>query len=486
MADFQARRLSRSHIFLVSAFLASSFATSCTAETTVQNASERTTISAVPAFPGAEGYGAFARGGRGGIVLHVTNLRDKGPGSLRWALEQRDGPRIVVFDVAGSISLESQILITKGQVTIAGQTAPGEGVTVAGSRIRIKASDIIIRGLHFRPGDGPIGQPYGDRDGLMIGTTDFVLHDIVIDHNSFSWAVDENVAINGKVRNISFSNNIVAEGLSRNLHPKGEHSKGLLVSNWDGAEGDTIRISIIKNLFASNMDRNPMVRAGQDIEILNNLVVNYGRALPAISIGGGSSGTLRTSVLVAGNVIETGLSTKGSGVPPIRTEAMAPFSQITLFRNMFRNEIPANQNSLVQHTVSANFLHLAADGGAPAHVQFLDPTVVREHVITHAGTRTYNGRDRVDLRITHEVANGTSVIIDRPPTLQPDAPSDTSSPNILDTDRDGMPDWFERLYSVSPVAVDGRADEDQDGFTNIEEYINGLISGFESVHAPSN
>src|SRR5690606_35922281 len=163
------------------------------------------------------------------------------------------------------------ILVRSGDVTIAGQTALGDGITLEGSRIRFKASNVIVRGMHFRPGDGPGTDP-GDRDGMMVGTTDFPLTNVIIDHNSFTWAIDENLSINGNVHSLTLSNNIFAEGLSHSIHPEGEHSKGLIVSNWESLQADAnSHITIAKNLFSGNNERNPEVRTGQNIEIVNNL-----------------------------------------------------------------------------------------------------------------------------------------------------------------------------------------------------------------------
>ncbi|WP_221794543.1 pectate lyase family protein [Aquisediminimonas sediminicola] len=432
----------------------------------------------VPAFPDAEGYGAFAARGRGGTVLHVTSLKDDGPGSLRWALEQQTGPRIVIFDVAGTITLTRQILVTSGRLTIAGQSAPGEGITLKGARIRLKASDIIIRGLHFRPGDGPIGQPFGERDGLMIGTTDFVLSNIMIDHNSFSWGIDENVSINGKVENISFSHNIVAQGLSRNGHPKGEHSKGLLIANWQGDEADARRISVIKNLFADNIERNPEVRAGHEVEIVNNLIANHGRSGAAMAVGGGSLGSLTLRVMMIGNVMLRGPSTTGND-PPIAVNAMTSASRITLKDNIRlpHRSTPQDQRALAHGEALQMPGLIVTQGGSPAHVTPLRSGAVKAYVLTHAGAMTASGRDRIDRQIVQQVIDNNGRIIDRPPVLS--AVPDASPPAPADTDRDGMPDWFEHRYGLNPASPDDQGEKNKDGFTHIEVYLNGLIDGFK-------
>ena len=174
------------------------------------------------AFKGAKGFGAQAQGGRGGEVVKVTNLNDSGEGSLRWALEDLDQKRIVVFDVGGQIDLKDQIEIN-GNVTLAGQTAPG-GVTVTGGRLRVVDSDVIIRGMHVRPGDEAGGDDPGNRDGIAVGKRGQTVDNVMIDSNSISWSVDELASTWGAPSNVTFSNNIMAEALQNSINPKGDHS----------------------------------------------------------------------------------------------------------------------------------------------------------------------------------------------------------------------------------------------------------------------
>ncbi len=441
---------------------------------------EATESDPIVAFPGAQGYGAQTVGGRGGRVVHVTTLADSGEGSLRWALESLTGPRIVVFDVGGIIRLKDQILVRDGYVTIAGQSAPGEGVTVSGARIRIKASEIIIRGMHFRPGDGP-GQEAGDRDGLMIGTTDAVLRNIIVDHNSFAWAVDENLDINGKVTNVTVSNNIIARGLSRSIHPKGEHSKGMLVSNWGGAADDASNITIIRNLFADNMQRNPEVRAGQNIEIVNNLIRNHGLGYAAISVGGGNKGTLATSVAIVGNVIAPGRSTSKI-TTPISIQQMGGGSHVAIADNLFTawsGEVAGDrgQAALYRPYKDASLPRMLDSVPRGSGASLLNSNAVAAHVLANAGAVNAAGRDAVDMRILTDAAAGTGAIIDRPDAAGAEAAKAKAISGAVDSDRDGMPDRYERQHGLDPRKANDSADRDGNGYTNIEDYLNGLIAG---------
>ena len=163
---------------------------------------------AVPAFPGAEGFGAKSVGGRGGKVIEVTNLNDSGSGSLRAAIAA-SGPRTVVFRVGGTIELKSRIQVENPYLTIAGQTAPGGGITLKnGSNekdtLYILTHDVVVRYLRVRPGPG------GDADGVGVGTN---ASNVVLDHCSVSWAVDENLGVSSTAKNVSIQWSIIAEGL---------------------------------------------------------------------------------------------------------------------------------------------------------------------------------------------------------------------------------------------------------------------------------
>ena len=433
------------------------------------------------AFEGAEGYGAFTSGGRGGRVVHVTNLDDSGIGSLRWALDQ-SGPRTIVFDVSGTITLSSQIVIEDGDVTIAGQTAPGDGISIAGSRIRVNDDNVVVRGLHFRPGDGEVGMDPDDRDGLMIGTTDHTISDVIIDHNSFEWAVDENLTINGNVSQVTISNNIIAEGLNNSIHSKGAHSKGLLVSNWGQDDGSlTHDISIIKNLMSGNAQRNPEVRAGQNIEIINNLSYNYGLSHVVYYLGGASGGTLKTDIVVVGNVITPGPSSQDYKVP-IAIGAMADGSIIVLDDNLW-TKIAADsagnqdQRKLYWDGGGAEFV-VVGEAVTSGLVNILDSLDVTDYVLANAGANP-NNHDAIDQRIIDDARNGTGSLVDSLDEVGGPAPLEgITGPS--DSDRDGMPDWFETLYGFDLKGFDANGDSDGDGYTNLEEYINGLITGFDT------
>lgn len=216
-----------------------------------------------------QGFGAATTGGAGGRIVSVTTLADSGEGSLRWALEDLTEKRIIHFDVSGVIELEDQIEIGSN-VSVLGHTAP-EGITITGSRLRVVGSNVILQGLRIRPGDAPGGN-FENRDAISIGKQDVPIRNVVIDGNSLTWAVDENLSIWGDVTDVTLSNNIIAHALDESVHPKGAHSMGLLIGG-----GGAARVTVIGNLFAHNQNRNPAIKDdSQSIEVINNLIYNWG------------------------------------------------------------------------------------------------------------------------------------------------------------------------------------------------------------------
>ena len=233
------------------------------------------------AFPGAVGPAAQTPGGRGGKILRVTTLAPDGPGSLKAAIET-PGPRIIVFEVGGVIDMgRKTIEIKHPYLTIAGQTAPGPGITLIRTGIDVKTHDVVMR--HLRVYTGVDDQP--KRSGWEADTFSTVAaHNVIVDHCTFLWGIDENMSASGPrftgksvaewrqgtSHNISFSNNLAAEGLADASHPKGEHSKGSLIH--DNATG----IVFYRNVWAHNVERNPLIKGGGQALIINNLIYNPG------------------------------------------------------------------------------------------------------------------------------------------------------------------------------------------------------------------
>ena len=238
--------------------------------------------SADDAFPGAVGWAAATPGGRGGQIIRVTNLDNAGPGSLRAALDTK-GPRIVVFEVGGVIDLEQEtIRLTEPFVTIAGQTAPSPGITLIKGGIDISAHDVIVQHLRIRPGAAGAARGSGwGEDAIATAAA----RNVIVDHCSLTWATDENLSASGPrftgktpaewragtSHNITFSHNIIAEGLADSSHAKFEHSKGSLIHD------NASNILIYGNLYSHNFERNPHLKGGAQALVVNNFIYDPGQ-----------------------------------------------------------------------------------------------------------------------------------------------------------------------------------------------------------------
>lgn len=212
-------------------------------------------------------------GGRGGDIYFVTNLNDSGKGSLRYGLEGLKGPRNIVFETSGDIELVKNIVVKNPYVTVFGQTAPG-GIQLVNAGICIRTYEVILQHIAIRPGDNIVGQPPGTRDALeIIGTKARPTKNIVINHCSLTHAVDENIGIWGSCSNIIISNCIIAAALNNSIHPKGPHSKGILI----GAGGR--KVTLYRNLLAFNKERNPRIAGDTEVNFVENYIYSCVRGI---------------------------------------------------------------------------------------------------------------------------------------------------------------------------------------------------------------
>ncbi|MCE7981963.1 MAG: pectate lyase [Caldilinea sp. CFX5] len=413
----------------------------------------------VPAFPGAEGFGAFAQGGRGGRIIEVTNLNSEGPGSLREAIAAT-GPRIVVFRVGGIIELTSRLSIKEPYITIAGQTAPGGGITLKGSGVekdllKISTHDVILRHLRVRHGPG------GDSGGVTIDGGD--THDVILDHMSISWSVDENLTAWYDNQDITIQWSIIAEALHNSTHSEGPHSKGLML----GSKGSR-NVSVHHNLLAHNVERNPRIQTDGLVDFRNNVIYNYGAAVGWITNDKGSA-----SLNYVGNYVKPGpnsdISRYELEIDQRTSEegTVAVYVEGNLGPNRTDNNQP--QERVVKPDGYAFLI------GQPHKAAFVTTTSAQEayqQVLANAGA-TLPMRDSVDHRIVQEVMNGTGQIIDDPAQVG-GWPAIASGTPPADSDQDGMPDAWEKQYGFSPhLGSDGNMDADNDGYHNVEEYLNG-------------
>lgn len=258
-------------------------------------ASDQGMAGRLPVLPDIHGFGVYTTAGSGRhhkpndkLLYKVRNLNDSGKGSLRWALHnERDEneARTIIFETSGTISLMTELLVPN-YTTISGQTAPQGGITITGNRTVLE-SDILVQHLRFRLGQNGFRGLPTEGDCLSVRG-----NDVIIDHNTFSWGIDENVEIYGS--RVTFTNNIVSWGLANSIHPKGEHSKGLITLAYNHGRSGAQNIFISKNLFAFNKDRNPVISAGSAV-VVNNYVVGYNNGI-VISAGNEKKGPVTASV----------------------------------------------------------------------------------------------------------------------------------------------------------------------------------------------
>jgi pectate lyase len=432
------------------------------------------------AFPGAEGFGTRTPGGRGGKVIEVTNLNDSGSGSLRSAIEEK-GPRIVVIRVAGTIPLKSSLIITNPYLTVAGQTAPGAGLTLRGvfpgdeALIQIKTHDVIVRFLTIRAGPPLAG------DGIEISSSDLhETYNIVIDHNSVSWAVNRNLVTWYDAHDISIQWNIFSEGLNCSIHPKGCHSKGVLIGGYASDEKKdkpgAYNISFHHNLMAHNGERNPYIKAAGIVDVVNNVAYNPFTTFSHIDM---ESQLAPDLVNYLSNYFKPGPNTEVKyGIKTINPESFGAkiFVKGNIGPRRENDSLPENYivdpesrrfvvsqpfptESITVTTALQAYDQVLANGGANLGLNC-------------AGT-FFSRRDAIDSRIVSEVKNGMGKIIDDPSEVGGWLVIAAAHP-CDDTDHDGMPDQWETKYDFDrndpSDAVD---DANGNGYTNIEEYLNG-------------
>lgn len=430
------------------------------------------------AFPGAEGYGRFAIGGRGGKVIAVTNLNDSGPGSLRDAVEQEIGPKTIVFNVSGNIQLKSRLVVSQPFVTIAGQTAPGEGITISRAPIGLTGNDGIIRFLKVRIGGGTT------YDGMGLTGANYS----IIDHCSISWTIDESFSSRG-AHNISLQRTLISEALNVAGHDKYPAGK---MHGYAATIGGDVG-SFHHNLLAHNEGRNWSIGGGLNgngfyggkIDIRNNVVYNWGNR----ATDGGAN-----EVNFVNNYYKPGVSTSIFVALNAQIEGVGKGKQQYYFDG---NVMPGyfnekNQDKGRKFTLSN---HATAD-----YDVFLPKPFFESHVATQSAEAAYKNVlsdvgatqpffDKHDARIVSETLKGTYTFKGSKSGLgglidnEQDAggwPKFTTEtrPTDWDTDQDGLPNWWEESKGLNPNSAQGDfADanaNDGNGYTQLEDYLNWM------------
>jgi hypothetical protein len=416
------------------------------------------------AFPGAEGAGRFALGGRGGQVIRVTHLGDSGPGSLRAAVEA-EGPRTVIFDIGGVVRLASPLTIRRGRITLAGQTAPGGGITLRDHPLVVAADDVIVRHIRSRLGD----ESGVEADAVSVERGSR----IILDHISASWSVDETLSVGSRysppergIYDVTVQWSLIAESLNASGHAKGDHGYGSLVRGGHGA-----RMTFHHNLWATHRARMPrpgnynppsVDPEGPRIEFRSNVLYDWS--------GGHAGYNADTESLSAyafvGNAYIPGPDSAGRWA----FEESNPLARAWFDGNAMDGTVPADPWSLVKDSDRPQY-RLAA---LPDWAEAAGETAAQAEVRVLAGAGAGKFRDPVDARIIDGVRNRTGRIIDSQTQVGGWPALEAGSPWV-DSDGDGMPDDWERTQGLDPAApADGNADRDGDGFTNLEDWLNSL------------
>ena len=461
-----------------------------------------------PAFPGAEGFGRYVSGGRGGNVYHVTSLADDGTeGTLRWALG-KSGAKTIVFDVSGTIHLQSSLDIAIGNVTIAGQTAPGDGICVADYPVAIKANNVIVRYMRFRLGNKNVLLNGADGWDAFGGMDQ---ENIIVDHCSVSWSIDECLSVLGN-KNTTVQWCLVAQSLVNSGHSKGAHGYG---GNWGGSGA-----SFHHNLIAHHGSRTPRLgprpttQLDERMDMRNNVIYNFG--------GNGCYGGEGMTVNIVNNYYKPGPGTstdkKGYRIAGIgiRTQsyvdtypAYAP--ALHLWGKYF---VTGNYNTKYSSVNNDNWTYgiinqidaSGCDGTFTAETKdsiklaepmdFVATTThsaddAYDRVLDYAGASL--SRDSFDELMVSDARNGAAsytgkglskgFVNSQDDNRPADAAEDWSAwPTLnstaapVDTDGDGMPDEWEKSNGLDPSDPSDGKTIGTDGYSNLENYLNSLVA----------
>jgi len=435
------------------------------------------------AFPGAEGYGKIATGGRGGKVIKVTNLEDSGAGSLREAIGTT-GPRIIVFEVSGNIVLKSKLQIKSGDVTIAGQTAPGDGICIQNYELNVDANNVIIRFMRFRMGD----ITKNEQDALWGRYRE----KIIVDHCSMSWSIDECSSFYAN-KDFTMQWCVLSESLNKSFHEKDDHGYGAI---WGGSNA-----TFHHNLLAHHNSRNARFDGGNrsgtglspfgidKVDYRNNVIYNWG----SNSAYGGENGEYN----MVANYYKPGPGTESSKrkrVMQISMETEDVGKYGPGYGRFFIDGNYMDGNTTVTQDNWNGGVDLAS-GVSLVSAKATSAFTVTQPIPTHTALQAYDAvllyggasfkRDAVDVRIMKEVKEGT-VTYNGSKTSKKgiiDSQTDVGGWPVLqslaapkDTDNDGMPDDWETAKGLDPKVANANGKSLSTGYDNIEVYINSLVS----------
>jgi pectate lyase len=436
--------------------------------------------SPLPVFPGAEGFGSRTRAGRGGKVIEVTSLADRGQGTLRAALAD-PAPRIIVFRIGGTIEAGEPLTIDHPFVTVAGQTAPGNGILIKNAGLQITTHDVLIQHLRIRPGnEGPVDPE--NNDALQINGAS----NVVVDHVSASWGEDETVQTWFGAHDVTFSWCLISEALDKSRHPKGRHGGGFLIG--DGSD----RVTVHHCLMAHNDFRNPLIAQSGTVDLVENIAYNWGRT--AAEIYRDRKAVAMTQVNLIGNQYLPGPSSPPElPVIVLNFEPQAGTAPPRVYAKDNRGPgFPPRHRSERWDRASHGLDEFALVGvgwgrqrlpdecraGQPFEtrkVSRLPESSSLDAILAGVGA-TLPRRDAVDQRVAESVRKKEGRQINSPLEVG-GYPAIKGGEPPVDSDHDGMPDDWEKKRALDPQdAADAAQDQDRDGYTNIEEYLHGLAA----------
>ncbi|MEI6950310.1 Ig-like domain-containing protein [Paraflavisolibacter sp. H34] len=429
------------------------------------------------AFAGAEGYGRYARGGRGGKVVHVTNLNDSGPGSLREAVTNDIGPRTIVFDVSGIIRLQERLTLSQKYITLAGQTAPGKGICIAGAPLGIVGDDNVVRFMRVRLG---AGRTY---DGMGLTGAD----NSIVDHCSISWTIDEGFSSRG-AHNITLQRTIISEALNIAGHSKYGEGKAHGFAGSIGGEVGSFHHNLLAHCSGRNWSLAGGVNGDGDylgkMDIRNNVVYNWANR----ATDGGAR-----EVNFVGNYYKPGASTQFFYALNAQHEGYGGGMQRYFF----------DGNVMPGHFDERNQAEGRKESGKASYQTFVSQPFFEPFVTTQSATDAYKDVlsdvgctvpvfDDHDIRIIRETLDSTYTYRGSKsgkaglPDTQEDVGGWEKYPEerrtgSFDTDQDGLPDWWEQLHGSNPRSAkgdfsDANADSDQDGITRLDQYLEWMAA----------
>jgi hypothetical protein len=438
------------------------------------------------AFPHAEGFGRFARGGRGGDVYHVTTIADYNPktdkpieGSLRHAVMTQNKPRTIVFDVSGRIQLKAPLYVLQSYLTIAGQSAPGDGITISGDTFQIKGGepenewlhDIIVRFIRFRHGDETAKT--GD------GITSNYASNYIFDHISAGWTIDGIQDLRGG-GNFTLQWSIYAEALNMSTHYR--NAPHAMVGSFRDLKKN---ISIHHNLMSSSRDRHPTLGSGNATKTDTMVVCDFRNNVIYNWRGGTNLGEVRHNFI--NNYYKPGESSNfgyKNNTPLQIKSSRAQCAHGYLRGNYFENAPPEynkDNYTAITYTNSGGY-----NSTTRALFEYDKPFVFGENIpMTQKPAKAYDlvlnlsgaslVRDAIDAREVNDVRKGTGKLIDSQKEVG-GWPEYKSKPAPADSDRDGMPDDWEKKNGLNPNdSSDGNLYTKNKNFTNLEVYLNGLV-----------